>query len=374
MRRFIYLVPGFFGYSRLGGLNYFFRVREVLEAALRARGIEATVMECQTQPTGSIPRRTDRLIQEIEAMGGLSADEIHLVGHSTGGLDIRLLATPGVRVRKDDLGRRLADRVASVITVATPHFGSPLATIFTTLPGRNLLELLSTMALSRPGRLGIFFGSKLAMSVARLDDLLGLKDTALDYAVAKLLQYITRNPDDPIWTFMREISDDQGALIQLTPEGTDLFNAAVIDRPGIAYRCIVVGAPPYDAKMLLELMARDRSPSAALFRILYALVAQEHSAYPYPDPPESVARLVRESLPFALDSETNDGVVPTLSQIYGHPILTVVGDHLDVVGKFRNAGGDPMAGWLTSGASFTEEDFQRIYGAVADEVANTARS
>ena len=370
MRRQIYLVPGFFGYSRLGGLNYFMRVTEVLKEALDRRGIEAEVIECRTQPTGSIRSRTLRLIEEIEASGGLEADEIHLVGHSTGGLDIRLLATPGVRLRKDDVGKRIADKVRSVISIATPHFGTPLATVFTTVPGRNLLEYLASMALSTPGRLGIFLGSKLATAVARFDDRFGFRNTALDYAVAKLLKYITNNPDDPIWAFLREVSTDQGAIVQLTPEGLDLFNAAVIDRPGVDYCSIVAAAPPSGIRKIAQLLAREKMPTPLVFRLMYALAAREHPAYPYPSPAESASPQVQESLPFELNHHTNDGVVPTLSQIYGRPILTVVGDHLDVVGQFRNAGGDRMADWLPSGSSFTEERFRQVYEAVAGQVAS----
>ncbi|MEO1334929.1 MAG: triacylglycerol lipase, partial [Myxococcota bacterium] len=286
MRRQIYLVPGFFGYSRLGGLNYFMRVTDVLKEALDRRGVEAEIIECRTQPTGSIRSRTLRLMEEIVAAGGLDADEIHLVGHSTGGLDIRLLATPGVRLRKDDVGKRIADKVRSVISIATPHFGTPLATVFTTVPGRNLLEFLASMALSSPGRLGIFLGSKLATAVAKFDDRFGLRNTALDYAVAKLLKYITNNPDDPIWSFLREVSTDQGAIIQLTPEGLDLFNAAVIDRPGVDYCSIITAAPPTGLRTIARLIAREKMPTPVVFRLLYALSARQHPAYPYPSPAE----------------------------------------------------------------------------------------
>ena len=373
MRRQIYLVPGFFGYSQLGGLNYFMRVAEVLEAALKARGISAEVYEVPTQPTGSIPRRALFLMDAIEARGGLDADEIHLVGHSTGGLDIRLLATPGVRVRKDGVGARIADKVRSVITMATPHFGTPLATIFTTVPGRNLLQLMASLALSKSGRLGIFFGSKLATAVARFDDRFGLKNTPLDYAVAKMLQFVTQNPDDPIWGFLRNISKDQGAIIQLTPEGTDLFNAAVTDRPGIDYRSIITAAPPMSLSKLGNLIVRDRSPTPLLFRLLYGLAADEHDAYPYPQPSDSFANHFAESLSFTVDHRSNDGVVPTLSQMHGQPLLTVVADHLDVVGQFRNAGGDRYADWLPSGSAFSEEVFQQVYDAVADQVGRHLR-
>ena len=48
---------------------------------------------------------------------------LHFVGHSTGGLDIRLLLTPGVHLVRGDAEERVATHARSAITLATPHFG-----------------------------------------------------------------------------------------------------------------------------------------------------------------------------------------------------------------------------------------------------------
>ncbi|MCA9523647.1 MAG: triacylglycerol lipase, partial [Myxococcales bacterium] len=127
----VYLVPGFFGFSELGGFNYFYRVAETLQRELRARGYRAQIVECTTLPTGSITARAERLLQHVIASGGLDGDEIHFVGHSTGGLDVRLLLTPGVVLRKSDEEERVGARTRSATMVATPHFGTPLAGFFT---------------------------------------------------------------------------------------------------------------------------------------------------------------------------------------------------------------------------------------------------
>src|SRR5690606_22224444 len=82
----VYLVPGFFGFTSLGALNYFRRVGETLAGALVDRDCDVQVVECATQPTGSLCRRAQRVIDRVVETGGLEADSLHFVGHSTGGL------------------------------------------------------------------------------------------------------------------------------------------------------------------------------------------------------------------------------------------------------------------------------------------------
>jgi triacylglycerol esterase/lipase EstA (alpha/beta hydrolase family) len=98
----VYLVPGFFGFSQLGSLSYFHRVDDVLGAALRERGLDADVVELSTAPTASIRRRAITVLRDVQQTGGLTADSISFVGHSTGGLDVRLLLSPGVRLVAGD--------------------------------------------------------------------------------------------------------------------------------------------------------------------------------------------------------------------------------------------------------------------------------
>ena len=87
-KRLVFLVPGFFGFSSLGAVNYFEDVERLLGLALRRRGVDARIVRCMTQPTASIPRRADVLRRQIISNGGLNARELHFVGHSTGGLDV----------------------------------------------------------------------------------------------------------------------------------------------------------------------------------------------------------------------------------------------------------------------------------------------
>src|SRR5262245_3219598 len=85
----VLLIPGFFGFGRLGDISYFAGVTTFLENALLARGLEAKVVEVVTPPTSSIRQRAARVLEALALVAEAPGD-IHLVGHSTGGLDARL--------------------------------------------------------------------------------------------------------------------------------------------------------------------------------------------------------------------------------------------------------------------------------------------
>ncbi len=363
----IYLVPGFFGFTSLGAVNYFHRVSATLDEALRNREHKrARIFECPTQPTGSIRTRADRLLETILETGGLEADEIHLVGHSTGGLDVRLLVTPGVRLRPGDVEERVGRKIRSVITISTPHFGTPLANYFTTLHGRNLLYLLTLLATTTGGRYSLFLAARTLSRIAHLDDFIGRRRTFLDNLSERLLRDVSPEHSHEIWDFLGEVSRDQGAIIQLTPEGMHLFNAAAVDRNRVSYRCVVTAAPPPPKTLRFGDLARPyRILGMGLFSVVYFLASREHRHYPYPSPLPDYLECIHEQLPFALTPETNDGIVPTLSQVYGTPAAVVVADHLDVVGQFHSAGGRPFSDWLPSGSAFDEERFREVWDSVA---------
>lgn len=370
MNRKVYLAPGFFGFTSIGGLNYFHRVADALSEGLARRGLDADIVECATQPTGSIRRRTIKVIEDVIDSGGLDAEEIHFVGHSTGGLDIRLAVTPGVRLRPGRTeGAEIAARTRSVISIATPHFGTPLANHFTTISGRHLLELAAILATTSGGRYAVFALSRALKAVHRIDSWLGREHTFLDQWVDNLLGKVTLDRNDPIWEFLREVSEDQGAIIQLTPESMNLFNAAVVDRPGVRYSSLVTVAPPppfhYEARRFLS--APPQAALAVVFSILYHLAAREHRHYPYPHPGKNVLDDWEGRLPFRLDAKANDGVVPSLSQVYGRVLDVAVADHLDVVGQFESEAA--YTDWLPSGSKYREAEFMASWDAVAAEIA-----
>lgn len=82
---------------------------------------------------GSIAHRASQLADAISAK--FPAGDIHIVAHSMGGLDSRYLLANNLS--------NLASRVASLSTISTPHWGSPVAALLT---GQVAPPLLSTLA------------------------------------------------------------------------------------------------------------------------------------------------------------------------------------------------------------------------------------
>ena len=70
-------------------------------------------------PTGDVQTRANVLAREIQAR--FPAGPIHIVAHSMAGLDSRYLLSHNL------LGLADPGRVASLSTISTPHFGSPVA-------------------------------------------------------------------------------------------------------------------------------------------------------------------------------------------------------------------------------------------------------
>jgi hypothetical protein len=368
-KRIVFLVPGFFGFTSVGAVSYFERVEQALGGALRQRGIEARIVRCRTQPTASIRRRADELRRQVIRRGGLAADELHFVGHSTGGLDVRMLLTPGLKLSGGTSEQRIAERTRTAVSVATPHHGTPLAKHFLTVQGQTLLLVLSALATSGHGRRTILAAAKSIAMLARLDDWIGHREGPLDRIAQGLLRRIRFDHRDPVWKYLGEIERDQGALLQLAPEGIDLFDAAVADRAGIGYACVVAGVPrPRNQLRTGTLLNPEYLALRSLFRLLHGLTARQHPHYPYPKPDASTQRLLDRGLGFKVTPDVNDGIVPTLSQLHGRILYVARADHLDVVGHYTLAGGR-TADWLPSGAGFTPEGFDAAWDAVAAAIA-----
>jgi hypothetical protein len=373
-KRLVFLVPGFFGFTSVGAVSYFEDVEQVLTLALRRRGVEARIVRCTTQPTASIPRRTDSLRRQVIAAGGLRAKELHFIGHSTGGLDVRMLLTPGVRITRGDTAERIAQLTKTAIAVNTPHHGTPLANHFITVQGQTLLLVISALATSGQGRRAILAAAKAIAMVARLDDCLGRNESALDRISKGLLGRMRFDRRDPVWQYLGEIERDQGAVLQLTPEGIELFDAAVADRAGIDYSCVVAGVPKPQARFRVkELTDPEYVALRALFRLLHSLTSRPHPRYPYPKPAKATQRQLDRALGFKATPAISDGIVPTLSQLHGRVLHVVRADHLDVVGHYTLAGGS-SGNWLPSGAGFTHESFEATWEAVAGAITERGRA
>ena len=77
-------------------------------------------------------------------------------------------------------------------------------------------------------------------------------ETILDAVSRNLLQHLTARRDDPVFAFLRQVSVDQAAIVQITPECMDIFNAAVVMHPKVTYGCVVTGAPAPPSSLALR--------------------------------------------------------------------------------------------------------------------------
>lgn len=116
--------------------------------------------------------------------------------------------------------------------------------------------------------------------VARVDDWIGREEGPLNRLAQGLLRRIQLSRCDPVWKYLQEIQHDQGAMLQLTPEGIDFFDAAVVDRPGIDYGCVVAAVPrPRFELSAASLFGPEYLALRSLFRLLHGLTARPHRHY-----------------------------------------------------------------------------------------------
>jgi len=359
----IYLVPGFFGFVNFGRVVYFGHVRDALERRLGGR---CEIHRVMVSPTASLRARTAQLLTAIAQTS--PSGPIHLVGHSTGGLDARLLVTPGADLKTDGPAlAEIARRVLTVVSISAPHHGTPLASFFTGLLGQKILRLLSlvTVAILRQGRLPLSVLARLGAMVARLGLPGSQTEALLEHIEDELLGRIDAEEREPIARFVREIGSDTGLLPQLTPDGIDLFNATAEDRPGVRYGCVVSRAKrPGILGHLAVGPHVTRQATFLLYRWLHHQPASSTARLPRPTPAQ------RERLSALLGSpprpDDNDGVVPTCSQLWGEIIHAANGDHLDLIGHFRDpAASPPHFDWLDTGSGFDRKAFDTLWDAVS---------
>ncbi len=180
----ILLLHGLAGFSQLGTLEYFAGIPD----ALRADGW--TVFTPAVDPLQSIEVRGAEVAVAIDdALAQTGAARVILIGHSQGGLDARYaISTLGY-----------GDRVATLVTIGTPHHGSKVADL----------------------AVGLIPGDAGAASAAVVNALLG-------GAVG--------NPQD-----------SAAAILELTQSHTDgMFNPANPDDPRVAYFSYAGSTQPSD--------------------------------------------------------------------------------------------------------------------------------
>jgi hypothetical protein len=354
-------VPGFFGFGSFGHpdrplIEYFARVEDAL---LRAHVRPAHFVVHEPPPAGSLAERARSLHDKVVEVLRDGARSLHLIGHSSGAVDARLVAHPGYGALPER-GELIA-RIASLISVSAPFHGTPLAR-----------RVGGTAWLAAPA---LWFGSilasrrrlRLAGQVAGLWNLarravLQQELNPTDQLIAQLAD-VDDDTAHQIRRFLDDVAKDHRLVEDLTPESMSALNASLAGSDAIPPLCFVSSAPRaglHPATLL----------SAPLQRILFDVTSTlsagtpPHSAH-VPHGPWIGARRL------ALTRRSNDGIVPAWSQtLDGRAAGLVVGDHLDVIGHSAASG----ATFLRSGSNFDEARFRALWAQVAHAVRTQARA
>ena len=371
----VVLVPGFFGFGNFGDLRYFSGVREAIEREFARRGVELRVTEVATLPTASIRQRAASVLEVLSAIAEHNDGPLHIIGHSTGGLDARLAIAPTASL---PTSAKLKDfrRVRTLVTVCCPHFGTPLAAYFSDVWGRFLLRTVAAYFIFwlERGKLPVKVLLRLWHFVVRLRDPFKKRPGTFDELYQKLLGDFSDERRLALIDFLKAVSLDQSLLFQLTPASCDLLNACTAD-PDLRYGSVIARAPKPSFRLLLrssfDLYSQIVYPVYALCHRIAARGKKWHVPEPVAAQREKLAALA-EQPPSAAD---NDGIVPTYSQIWGSVLHVAEADHLDVVGQYGFHDAQTLSGdWLPSYSRFDRAQFETLWSSVARFIAEDADS
>lgn len=262
----IVLCHGFFGFEEFAGLDfatYFFGVK----AELEARG--ELVYTPAVDPFNDSTYRGGQLIEHIEGiLLETGHAKVNLIGHSQGGLDARVVA------------HDRPDLVASVVTVATPHLGTPIADI----------------------------------AIGVLDD----------PALADILAFLVDVVGAPLYDQVGDETDLIKPLELFSTPGITAFNAAYPDAQGVLYASITGRSDMHGGGAACN----PGVPQAFI-------TAFEDEKDPI-DPLLSIPEAILDG--GLLDPHPNDGLVRATDARWGEFWGCIPADHLDQVGHLFGDG------------------------------------
>lgn len=362
----VLLLPGFFGFTRISGLYYF---AERVAAAIRGGldmclGQPVPVVPLTTLPAGSLRERQESLLQQLRALIRRTGRKprLHLLGHSTGGVDAYLLtcerqACGAPWTAAQDEARR---QLASITTVAAPLRGTWLSADavakFALDPRHNARGLVMTLKLVHELLAWRFDKSLFA-------DVISNATAALPDAT-KLC-----------WNLLRH----RQLIGELTPDHMEQLlrdNPRKLDVPFISF----VTAVPED-------LLHHASP---FFSDLYAMTAGDDAA-----PVSSAITAATDLLnahaaeavrpagcaPPVFEPRVSDGIVNSARQLLDPADPSTLGgiivaDHLDVLGYYDDVdamvSGRPLnESVFRSGAGFGDDQFFQLYGRIAGRIKET---
>ncbi len=368
----IMLVPGLFGFDRvtpdLPGFNaratpisYFDQVADRLHDAT---GIASNrILVHRTLPTGPLAFRVKSLYEHVEQViegraGYDPAQRVHLIGHSTGGLDVRLLVNgkfvwPGGPAGDKRLS--LLSRLGSVVSISAPHHGTPIARRCQGAMEMLIPELFLLSALAKyEEQTGVRPSGQAVFAQARL-----LRAALSAPGRARIIPRPPSSEPEPLSMFLDTVVNDRVLIHELTPYAMARLNATIRGGETTKIRDIVTVAPP-------PALEAPWHPVRGLQRALYASAfTLTRPAFDERKPfPAFEGWIGAEERRLETD-DASDGIVPAWSQVSdGKAAAIVAGDHLDVVGHFasRRFAGVTL---FNSGASFDDERFDELWRTVS---------
>jgi triacylglycerol lipase len=209
----------------------------------------------------------------------------------------------------------------------------------------------------------------------------------IDRGTDAFLRFIDPPRSGDVREYVDAMTKDQGAMVQLMPEAMDLFGAGIEDSPGVLYQSTISMAPPPSPRMFLRAFPRPWSTlSGLIFSILYGISSRYDARYPCAAPlaGDDDEQILTRAFGRAPGARANDGVVPIRSQIWGKLVWAGYGDHLDVLGHFRDTvrddGGEratgvpPHVDWLYSGSNFGREQFALLVDGIARGLVSSGQA
>jgi triacylglycerol lipase len=369
----IVLVPGLLGFGSFGPkgapvISYFRHVQAELERVLQSELGLASLPRFHVHeppPTGPLALRVASLAGALEQLLAESSPEArcHVIGHSTGGVDARLLVNleylpEGGPSRAEK--ERLRARIASVISIAAPQQGAAFAENFgplvpfviagpvsNVLSGLYLLSILNAARAQHQTSDERYFAAAVAALIKSL-----VAPVAGSQQLLQLATVLDPEVAAQVERFLQQVVDDHRLIDDLRPDAMHTLNARVASGDTFPVRSIVTVSPPpiwslEPARILYGAAYHWASPRAG-----------RGSPFPRgewlgPQPPG-------HDTPVA-----NDGIVPSAAQRHeqrdGLPVSLLLGDHLDVVGHFAGVGET----LFKSGADFTPARFSELWRLVA---------
>jgi hypothetical protein len=356
----ILLIPGLFGFSKLGNISYFDKVIPLLARASNAPEKNISVLD--TPPTGPLWRRAVALHEKMTTLGG-KYSKVHLVGHSTGGVDARLYANDAYLWPGGPTGgerTRCLDSIGRIISISAPHHGTPIAT---RLRGAMevlvlLLFLVSILSKADDTPLAKHVAQQLTAVFAAL-----LKNLRPNEDVERLLR-ISGIPDETareIERFMQSIVDDHELIHDLTPLAMETLNARIATGRQLPVVNFVTCGPPPPRSLFHLRLGRPRLLTP-FQRAIYAMSYFETRPPERPFPHGPWIGGAKPPNLASFEAVARDGVVPCASQVTDEVGGIVYADHLDVVGHYRGEHGGETV--FDSGASFDDERMKALWTAV----------